>query len=231
MKGYGPVLILLFGFIHLSVQDTYSARCVNRMTDVTVKSLLMDKYSVQGGCYNAISKQIHEELTASVTYLTMGAYFSRAEYSRPNVAKFFLDSADEERAHAKKMIDYMLKRGGDIDGIGNEMKTLKPVGNKVAWESVNDAFKDALVMEQQVTRSITNIISACESQKYDDGNQNNDYDTADHFTTIYLAEQHDGTRKLGGFIANLHNMELSHGALAEIVFDTKMAVTPPPPQL
>jgi len=226
MKGYGPVLILLFGSIHLSVQDTDTARCSNRMTEMTARSLLMDKYSVQGDCYNAISKQIHQELTASITYLTMGAYFSRAEYYRPNVAKFFLDSASEERDHAKKMIDYMLKRGGDIDSTGNEMKALKPVGNKVVWESVTDAFKDALALEQEVTKSITNIISACESQKYDDGKQINDYHTADHFTSDFLAEQHDGTRKLAGFIASLHNMEEHHGALAEIIFDTKFAVPP-----
>jgi ferritin len=49
--------------------------------------------------------------------LSQGAFYSNAKTHRPAVAKFFLDSAIEERGHAKKLIEYLLMRGGDLTNI------------------------------------------------------------------------------------------------------------------
>jgi len=39
---------------------------------------------------------------------------SNSSNFRPGLSKFFLESASEERGHAKKLMEYYLMRGGDM---------------------------------------------------------------------------------------------------------------------
>lgn len=62
-------------------------------------------------CTQAVMDQVKAELNASMTYMAMGAHFSRVDFNRPGFAKLFFDSANEEREHAMHLISYLLKRG------------------------------------------------------------------------------------------------------------------------
>jgi len=213
MKNYGSILVLIFGLIHVSVQqDTPKVASCNAGLNNLRIAKLMETHAVSAApdCYQSIAEQIHAELTASVSYLAMSAYFSKAEYYRPGIAKFFLDSADEERGHAKQMIEYMLHRGGSIEDTVKFMEVLKPA--KVSWAGgMEEALEDAHALEQSVTTKIVNIIDKCEK----------DYHSADHFTGHFLDEQHDGLRKLSGYIVTLETMRLHHGPLGDIMFDSQ----------
>lgn len=62
-------------------------------------------------CIEKMREQVQEELKASIQYLAMGAHFSKDTVNRPGFAKFFFESASEERQHALKLIAYLLMRG------------------------------------------------------------------------------------------------------------------------
>lgn len=69
----------------------------------------------------ALNQQINSELCASYTYLAMATYFRRdgialhgKSFLNVGFAKLFKESADEEREHAEKLIEYVSKRGGIV---------------------------------------------------------------------------------------------------------------------
>lgn len=130
---------------------------------------------MKNGCVNKIRAQIQTEIDASMTYLTMAAHFSKDTINRPGFAKFFFDSASEEREHATKLIEYLLMRGRLVDPITNLINVNVP--SKFKWESGVDALKDALRTEAQVTKSIRGVIAKCEND-----NNDNDY----HVRIYYL---------------------------------------------
>lgn len=47
-------------------------------------------------------------------------YFARSDVALPGFAKFFSEASKEERNHAEKLMEYVNKRGGDI-----QLKELK----------------------------------------------------------------------------------------------------------
>uniref|UniRef100_T1I6V2 Ferritin n=1 Tax=Rhodnius prolixus TaxID=13249 RepID=T1I6V2_RHOPR len=62
-------------------------------------------------CTRKMKNQIAEEVQAAITYMAMGAHFSRDMINRPGFAKMFFEAASEERQHAIKLIEYLLMRG------------------------------------------------------------------------------------------------------------------------
>jgi len=103
-------------------------------------------------CTKKMREQIQEELIASMTYLAMGAHFSRDTINRPGFAKFFFDSASEEREHATNLLGYMLMRGGLTNDIGQLIRDPEPKAE--AWDDAISALKDALKLETHVTKKI-----------------------------------------------------------------------------
>lgn len=148
-------------------------------------------------CARLTEEQVEKEITASLKYLSLGAYFSQDNVNRPGFSKFFFDAAGEEREHAEKLIEYLSMRGRYFEDqespisqikIGHLIKNAekaeklgldpkhlaapKPSENGVS--AGLEAFKTALRMEKAVTDSIRNLIAACEAEK--DGNEIfNDY--------------------------------------------------------
>lgn len=139
-------------------------------------------------CVRMTEDQIEKEITASLKYLSYGAYFSRDSVNRPGFANFFFNAANEEREHAEKLIEYLSMRGRyfeDQDSpiskieIGKLIKNsekAKALGIEEVWtaspEPKNngvsagfEALRSALKMEMAVTQSIKNLIIACESDK------------------------------------------------------------------
>jgi len=164
-------------------------------------------------CFAILASQIQHELTASINYITMSAYFARELNYRPGLSKFFMDSANEERGHAKGLIDYLLKRGGEIPS--ESVRDITPA--KTEWKDASEAIKDALMMEKAVTEKIKDMIKICEG--VGDSSRMNDYHAVDHFTGEYLDEQHKGLRQLSGMLSTLERMRVQYGDLAEVMFD------------
>lgn len=75
-----------------------------------------------------------------------------------------MESANEEREHAIKVIEYLLMRGELTSDVSKLLKfPLKPIREE--WNSGIEALTDALNLETQVTRNIRDIITTCETPK------------------------------------------------------------------
>lgn len=175
-------------------------------------------------CTKKMKSQIQEELTAAMTYLAMGAHFSKDTVNRPGFAKFFFDSASEERGHAMKLIDYLLMRGELVQDIAQLIRD--PMPNKDTWESAVSALKDALKLEAHVTRKLRDIASTCEEPGAE-GMNFNDYHLVDWIIGEYLDEQYKGQIDLAGKISELGKLMDTHGPLGEFLFDKKLLTGKP----
>jgi ferritin heavy chain len=175
-------------------------------------------------CTKLMKAQIQEELTASMTYLAMGAHFSKDTVNRPGFAKFFFDSASEERQHALKLIEYLLMRGELTLGIGQLIRDPVPLAD--TWADAVSALRDALSLEASVTRKLRDIASTCEAPG-DEVKNFNDYHLVDWLTAEYLDEQYKGQRELAGKISELGKMMTSHGPLGEFLYDKKLLTGEP----
>ena len=98
----------------------------------------------------AINKQINHELTASYAYFAMSAYFS--SISLDGFAEFMMRQREEELAHAKRLYDYMMDRGGTgaFPAIAEA---------RTAYDGVQDVFEAALQLEKNNTKAINELYS------------------------------------------------------------------------
>uniref|UniRef100_A0A224XXB4 Ferritin n=1 Tax=Panstrongylus lignarius TaxID=156445 RepID=A0A224XXB4_9HEMI len=169
-------------------------------------------------CTRKMKNQIAEELVAAMTYLAMGAHFSRDTVNRPGFAKMFFEAASEERQHAIKLIVYLLMRG-------ELFKDLRPVIENVpkplnlTWTNGHEALNEALKLEARVTKHIIGVIKGCENPE---DQPVNDYHLVDYLTGDFLEEQYKGQRDLAGKASTLGKMIKNHGALGEFLFDKKL---------
>lgn len=170
-------------------------------------------------CIKRMREQVQVELKAAVTYLAMGAHFSKDSVNRPGFAKFFFDSASEEREHAIKIISYLLMRGELTTDLTGLIKELHPLEDN--WEDGVTALRTALKLEADVTQKIRKIISVCEAPT-DAKDTFNDYHLVDYLSGDFLEEQYKGQRDLAGKISTLGKMMDHHGALGEFLFDKKL---------
>jgi ferritin heavy chain len=149
-------------------------------------------------CILDTEDQIKKEITASLKYLSLAAYFSQDDVNRPGYAKFFFDAASEEREHAKKLIEYLQMRGRYFDledsAISNiNIGELVKGSQKAALLGLDDGFlstpkmdvkgssagmqalRTALKMEKAVTDSIRGVMITCESETVAKNDVYNDY--------------------------------------------------------
>ena len=96
----------------------------------------------------AINKQINHEFTTAYTYLAMSAWF--ASKNLPGFAHWMHVQHQEELAHAGKLFDFVLDRGGcvELEAVG------KPKGD---YGSPKEAIAAALKLEQTTTTLINNL--------------------------------------------------------------------------
>ncbi len=119
----------------------------------------------------ALNKQINLELRAYYAYLAMGAYFE--ELNLKGFARWVLDHAEEEMAHAMKIYHFILDRRSNV-------KLLSLPEPAQHWDSPLAALEAALQHEQKVTASINNLVQLAR--------QEGDYAT-DNFLQWFVAEQ------------------------------------------
>jgi len=108
-------------------------------------------------------------------------------------AEFFAENAAEEFGHAKKLMDYQIKRGGKV--------VLKPLDAPVhTFEATDDksdarvAFESALALEKRVFDSLLAVHAMC--------GKHSDPQCQDHIDD-YLEEQIDAIDKLARHVADL----------------------------
>ncbi|XP_075223462.1 ferritin 1 heavy chain [Lycorma delicatula] len=170
-------------------------------------------------CVKSVVRQIQTEMDASITYLVMGAHFSQDNVNLPGFAKFFFESASEEREHAIKLIKYLSMRG-ELTLVADLPRF--PTSTKTNLVSGLAALQGALQLEVKVTNAIKNLISICEKTTQ------NDYHITDWLTTEYLEEQYKSQRDLAGKISTLKKLNINrssnytHTNVAEFIFDKKL---------
>ncbi|MFW5696281.1 MAG: ferritin [Phototrophicaceae bacterium] len=97
----------------------------------------------------ALNDQINMELRAYYTYLSMSAHF-QAE-GLPGFAEWMYHHAEEEKAHAMKIYNYIHRRRGRV-----ALQALD--APQQSWPTPLDAFEAAFAHERKVSQSIDALV-------------------------------------------------------------------------
>lgn len=207
------------------VADDDKFLCESAPIPEKLEKTLITQMTMADKCLEETKEQIRTEIDASMTYLAMGAHFSKDTVNLPGFAKFFFNSADEEREHAIKLIEYLLMRTSLSDV--TDLITVKPVIG--TWDNGLTALEAALKKEVSVTDSIRHLIKTCEEEKVkscltEKCVPGNDYHFVDYLTGEFLEEQYNGQRELAGKISTLSKMmgTSKNAKLAQFLFDKQM---------
>ncbi|XP_015513857.1 ferritin heavy chain-like [Neodiprion pinetum] len=203
--------LLVFGFVYVAP----GVQSICQIPDAVIDTPWIDMVD---SCTEELKDQVKMEIGASMTYLAMGAYFSRDSVSRPGFSKLFMQAADEEREHAIKLIEYMLMRG-DVTRDFQNLLPASLTAPKLEWRDGVQALKDALAKEVNVTTNIRKVITNCETPP---NGAKNDYHLVDYLTADFLDEQYRGQRDLAGKYTTLRKMMDTYGPIGEFLFDKKL---------
>jgi ferritin len=105
---------------------------------------------------DAINAQINKEMYSSYLYLSMAAHFEAA--TLPGFAHWMRIQSGEETAHAMKLYDHLLDRGGTV-----ELKEIPTPPS--TWASTLDIMREVLNHEEQVTASIHELYETALAEK------------------------------------------------------------------
>lgn len=144
-------------------------------------------------CEEELNKQINLEFTASYFYDALYIYFSQSSVGLNNIATFFKKSADEEREHAHKLIDYQNTRGGQV-----ELTTISPYVFDLKNSNENDilySFKEALNKEQSIYENLKKL--------HNTASEEGDAAFSDFIEGEFLKEQLDTNYELSQYISQL----------------------------
>jgi ferritin len=119
----------------------------------------------------ALNAQINLEFSASYSYLAMALYMDAKHLG--GFASWMIKQSDEERAHGRRLLRYMLDRSGNV-----ELESVpKP---QVDYGSINEVFEMSLEQEKSNTASINKLYALARDL--------NDYATQAHLQW-FLDEQ------------------------------------------
>lgn len=103
-----------------------------------------------------LNAQIGNEFGASMQYLHIAAYFDAMSLN--NFAKFFFMQAQEENAHAMKLLNFVLETGSPL-----QIPVIPQ--QKADFASAEDAVAAALEWEMEVTKQIYNLMDIAVTDK------------------------------------------------------------------
>jgi ferritin len=103
-----------------------------------------------------LNKQVNRELFSEYLYLSMSAYFETIFLK--GFAKWMRVQAREEHAHAMKIYDYIIARGGKVT-----LAAIEAPKNK--WESAGKIFEESYAHEQKVTGMIDALVDLAIKEK------------------------------------------------------------------
>jgi len=153
-----------------------------------------------------LNDQISRELEASYIYESMAAYFSRPKVAMKGFAKFFKKSADEERDHSRKFIEYINLRGGKV----NFKNIMRPSTQE--WDFPMEALKMAFEKEKELNVKLMELRNAADLSK--------DVHLVSFLEDNFLTEQVDSIQEFRIMIARL---EKAGTGLGEYLFDKELA--------
>lgn len=134
---------------------------------------------------DAINKQINAELSASYSYLAMSAWCDHTNFT--GCARWFRVQSQEEYAHAMRLFDFVLARGGKV-----ELAQLP--GPRTGYGSLLEVFEAAYTQEQTVTQQINGL--------YEVAFANKSFDTAVQ-TEWFVNEQVEEEKTMREIVAKL----------------------------
>jgi len=104
---------------------------------------------------DALNEQINAELYSAYLYQAMAAHFAAGNLK--GFAHWMDLQAKEEQAHARKMYDFLLDRGGRV--------TLKAIAAPPAeWKSPLAIFEESYAHEQKVTGLIHKLVDLARAE-------------------------------------------------------------------
>ena len=200
-------------FLALVLLHHALASCtIGQETDPRGKAKASDGDNDNAQCTEAIRNHVKMEFEASLQYMMMAVHFAQDSVSLEGFAQMFFDSAEEERQHGIKFLEYLKMRGDEQMDIG--IDSLAPILGKDTWTDGNEALRDALDMEKAVSRAVQELIKKCEPV--------GDYYSADYLTGEWLQEQLVGQRDLAGKINTLSNFRRNNAHLADWMFSNEL---------
>ena len=104
----------------------------------------------------ALNRQVNAEFYSAYLYLGMSAYFESANLK--GFAKWMRVQAKEEQAHAIRIYDYLIARGGKITLAAIEAPRAK-------WTSAGKVFEETYAHEQKVTGMIHDLVDLATKEK------------------------------------------------------------------
>lgn len=120
-----------------------------------------------------LNDQIAKEMYAANLYLSMSSWCY--EHSFDGAGLFLFQHADEESAHAKKLITY-------LNETDSKVSIAAVAAPESSYASLLDVFEQTYAHEQKITRSINELV--------DFTLQSKDYATF-NFLQWYVSEQHE----------------------------------------
>jgi ferritin len=104
----------------------------------------------------ALNDQINAELYSAYVYLSMAAYFESQDL--PGMANWMTAQAQEEVAHAMKIYQHIVERGGRVSLAAVE-------GPPTEWASPTAVFEAGYKHEQHVTKLIHDLVALSIEEK------------------------------------------------------------------
>jgi len=108
--------------------------------------------------FQNLNDQINNEFYNSLVYLTISNFYAQQKFN--GLAALFKKQSEEEKGHAQKFIDYLLKFES-----GQEIKIdVKPPAQE--WKNLYLPFEAALALEKTTTKEIIELMKL--AIKYED---------------------------------------------------------------
>lgn len=104
----------------------------------------------------AINEQINNELVSSYTYLAMSAHCDLQNFH--GFGKWLRIQSQEEYAHAMKLVDFLLARGGAV-------KLNAIAEPKAKFKTFQEVFEAAYKQEQEVSKRIDLLYELAQKEK------------------------------------------------------------------
>ncbi len=149
--------------------------------------------------YEAIEDQINFELYSSYLYLSMSNFIAQENWK--GFTNWFRIQAQEERAHAEVLFDYLIERGQFV-----HLKTIDQP--KYEWANLQEMFEEVLNHEKEVTRRINEIINIAQ-----DVRDHAAYDLLIMFVKEQVEEENSANdlltsvKRVGGEISGLYMLD------------------------
>ena len=103
-----------------------------------------------------LNKQLNAEMYSAYLYLSMSAFLSTKNL--PGFSHWMRVQFEEEQAHAMKLFQYIIDRGGKVELTEIEAP-------KIEWKGIIDVFENVVKHEAIITEKINNLINIALEEK------------------------------------------------------------------